>query len=502
MKMNVIRGIICMVVLFISASSYSCQKRSQEDWREEVTSVLSNATTRLITPTFKPGSTSMSSEETPELPNGFEIPEGYIAGESHPLENPDAGEIPSISYGRNYILYGDYLYYPANYFEQPVNILSYAKLSDLVTADLTVEDGVDATQPVPDYQPVCNDPFCGHKPYNINNGVFCPLYFGVHREERIWQQTFYCLDYSESDGGLPVFYICAAEPEYEVIGEQVIETESKDVAVYRYDSATGKRTLLAEDLPEIYSFAQSGDYLYCDSIEGLLALDKTGKQVGQIESDVRLYHILDVEDDTLYICDELGNLYTADRRLTDVQQVFSYTFDLSAVDTDSQHPLLGDVGFVPPYGYMISDGYFYFCTDFKLEYQTEYSTNYSSSLYRLPLNGLNDTPELIVSGIEEDYIHGIYNGKVYYTPYEDYNRDERRPMTLMCVDANTKEVSTVISDGYDKLVAYGVFETVTMPIINDRFLIGRSDHITQGAILVYDLETGDYMYMSNDFLFA
>ena len=41
-----------------------------------------------------------------------------------------------------------------------------------------------------------------------------------------------------------MFYICAAEPEYTVIGEQVIETESKDAAIYRYDSATGKRTML------------------------------------------------------------------------------------------------------------------------------------------------------------------------------------------------------------------------------------------------------------------
>lgn len=493
-----------MSILLIASVLAACKKSPQSDWREEVTSVMDAIETTEKTKVPDASSQTPSKTDSPTPPN---IPDGYVVNTPHPLKNPDAGTIPSISYGRNYMIYQDYLYYPALHYGPHAPILSYSKLSDLVTADLTVKSGVNATQKVPNFQPVCNNPFCMHKSYNINDGAYCQLYFGVHRGDindptvgENWSQTYYCLDYGESKGELPVFYICAAEPEYTVIGEQVIETESRDAAIYRYDSSTGKRTMLVDNLSDsIYFFAQSGDYLYYASPDGLTVLNKTGKQIGRIESEGRLYHILDVVDDTLYICDELGDLYTADRELNRVEQKFSYTFDLSELDPLFHASVLGDTAYVPPYGYTISDGYLYYCADFKVEYEDERSSKYSSSIYRIPLSALNSSPEHLADGVRADCIYGVNSGKVYYNPYT-YDPETKKYYNHMSnVEIDTKKVHSVIIEGYDTLNP--IDEIASMPIINRRFIIGRSNYLHQGAILVYDLETGDYMYMCDDFMF-
>lgn len=444
---NTITSILSLLLTALLAVSAlnACAKKADDDWREEVTDVLSaqTTTTKKTASVITPSTRAPAIDETPDSSGSFVIPEGYEASQPHPLENPEAGEIPSISYGQDLLLYGDYLYYPAHYYGGFNAILSYTKLSDLQTADFNRSS---ERQPTPQPTPVCNNPFCGHKPYNINNGVYCPLYFGVHRGDPNqitpgapinWSQTYYCIDYSESNGSMPVFYICAAEPEYTVVGEQVIETESKDAAVYRYDVATGKRTIIADNLPDsIYFFALSGEYIYFSSSEGLIAMNKNGDEVGKYTSDDHLFHILEVADDTLYICDESGGLYTSDRRLSRVEKVFSYRFDLSELSSDYAALQMGDYNYVPPYGYTVSDGYLYFCADYVCEYQSEYREHYSASLYRIPLGDPDGSPELLAENVNSNELIGVHDSIAYYVPYK--NIDDRAHK-LNCIDLTVLE---------------------------------------------------------------
>ena len=492
--MKKLLSITLATLMLTTATLTACSKASEGDWHDEVSSVMDEVQSNAITVTTKLPNNS-------QLPNTSETPAQPTNRIPYPLENPDAGLIPSISYGRNYILYKDYVYFPAGYLGESSDVLSYSKLTDLVLAD---QSGIEE-QPVPQRIPLCTDPFCNHRAYSRNNGIYCPLYFGVERGDANggnlnYSQSFYCLDYAESGGNLPVFYICAAEPEYTVIGEQVIETESKDAAIYRYDSATGKRTMLVDNLSDtIYFFAVSGDYIYYGSPEGLTVLNKSGKQLGRIESSVRLYHILSVEKDTLYLCDDLGNLYTTDRLLKDQNQVFCYDFDTSNVTADYlANVCLGDFHYVPPYGYTISDGYLYFCADFVKEYEDQYKTIYSTSIYRLPLTDLTDNPEFVVNKVSLTAILGGDGGLVYYIPYNE--QVDSPNMNLNSINVDTKEIKTVISNGFDTVLSNLHWETI--PVITQRFIIGRSTKYTQGAILIVDLQTGDIMYMQDDQYFG
>lgn len=504
MKCSSVRALSLLLTALTVMSASACQKSvSDTDWRAEVTDVLSaRTTTQKAASVLTPSATAPVTDQTPDSSGAFVIPEGYVAGQPHPLDNPEAGEIPSISYGQDLLLYGDYLYYPAHYYGGYNAILSYTKLSELQTADF---DPSSERQPTPQPTPVCNNPFCGHKPYNINNGVYCPLYFGVHRGDPNapltpgapinWSQTYYCIDYSQSNGSMPVFYICAAEPEYTVVGEQVIETESNDAAVYRYDVATGKRTIIAENLPDsIYFFALSGEYIYFSSSEGLTAINKNGNQVGKFNSDDHLFHILEVADDTLFICDESGGLYTSDRMLSKVEKVFSYHFDLSELSSGYAASQMGDYNYVPPYGYTVSDGYLYFCADYVCEFKDEYREIYSASLYRIPLGDPGGTHELLAEKVNSNDLIGVHDSIAYYVPYKDI---DDRAHKLNCIDVGTKEIRNLYSNGFDEV--YVSKTTRSCPIVNENFIAGYSYEYLNGGILLYDLKSGDYLYMSYNY---
>lgn len=385
------------------------------------------------------------------------------------------------------------LYFPYTYSQRESLILHSVKLSDLVNSDPAAEIKM---QYVPRPTSVCTDPFCMHLSYDQNSGIICPLYFQDGSADN-FARTIYCIDYEASKGSSPVFYITAAEPAYTVVGNQVIQTLSEDAAIYRYDSATGKRETVVQDLPELINFfAVSDDYIYYAYANGLIALDKSGKKIGEITASSNPHYILASENGLLYISDSMGTLYTAEPDLSELTLIYSY--DTSKIDAQWAGFVMsqGDI----PFGYTVKDGYLYYCADFKYE-ATEYQEFVSSSIYRLPLNDLSVSPELLVKdGCNAKDILGIVGEKVYYTPnvwhLNERNSGYQLAQGLTAVDLSTLEIITLEEDAFDMPRVKGLSHET--PLITSNFLVGEQRHYTMGTpyLALYHFETGEIMYIS------
>ena len=476
--MKKLLSITLAALTLTTATLTACSKSSEGDWRAEVTSVLSQVEAN------KPSITLPNANTT--------LPTAKL----HPLTNADAGKVPSVSYGNSsHLIYGNKVYFSYQDGMNSINSWYYVDLSQLYSYDPLLDK---LTQHVPQSMPLCMNPFCQHKTYQFNDGYVCPLYLDTHGENSVhYSHPIYCIDYTESKGAAPVFYILAAEPEYRIVGEQIVESVANDYAIYRYDSAVGKREIIAEDLPtSATSLTICGEYIYYYCDQGLVAINKKGEQVGSSDT---VKEILGYENGKLYLSDVMGKVYTANKNLSNVKEVF--TVDTSALTEEQIVDLIEDPN--TPFGYRIVDGYLYYVNDYEKIYQSEkyeYNYVYVTSIYRVPLNNLSGEPELLLD--RQCYLgqfYGAAGGKLYYIPAYNIKEDPYylNGTALANVDLTTKEVTVMEENGFD-------VPWYKQSTLFSTFLIGASTQysISYSFLTLYHFETGDIMYISMNALWG
>ena len=459
----------------------ACQKPTDGNWRDEVTSVMDQLATTTA-PTIV-GHPSDSSDQD----------------NLHPLTNPDADVIPSVSYGnKQLLLYGNKVYAVMHY-EYSTSLLCSVNLSEMVNYDPQAKRD---EQFVPPFTPVCFDPFCQHFPYDFNDDIICPIYFDLHKSGQSDAAVFdpiFCIDYSESKGESPVFYICAAEPEYRVVGGQVIFQSVADLAIYRYDPATGERKIVAEDLSSsIYQMDICGNYIIYGDDSGLTAMDKSGNVVGTIPKMGEDFSILDRIDGVLYIADSMGTVYTANEDLSRLQTVYIYDYS----DMDESMVLNCLLRGYRPVGMTIANGYLYYCDDHT---EIEQYKTYSSSIYRIPLRDFSADPELVVDDIcYASSLLGIADGVLYFTP------TYRRPGTegknywhqaysLASVDLSTLKVTIMEEAAFD-MPGYVSIKDQRL-ILTSEFIVGPTEcyNAYPSLYILYHFASGDIMYIDQKY---
>ena len=264
---NVLRPMLVACLIIASLAMAACM--AHPTVRKAVKQVLrewTNTSVQSVTTT----TTELSYNSGPIRPE-------YInenAGKVHPITNPDAGEIPNVSYGNTtQLVYGNKVYYSDNSH----HIWYSVDLANMISYD---PKGVRTPSNV---QSLCMEQGCQHKTYPQNNEILCPLYLSNHRIGSITCgiHPVYCIDYTESKENAPVFYIMANESEYKVEDGQVVKNSAKDIAIYRYDTADGTREIIAEDLPtSAKELTICGDYIYYQSYRKLTVINKDGTEVG------------------------------------------------------------------------------------------------------------------------------------------------------------------------------------------------------------------------------
>lgn len=487
-----------LAALLAASALAACRQHPPTDWREDVNSALSKDTAKsdrpniqtstAVTTTVEPSETTIPVfvEFPPKTVTVVKEPESYTninAGKIHPISNPD--ETPEICIGNtSHLLYQSKIYHSYRSGATANKELVSVDLSEMVSYDPTAEQ---YSKPVPESVSVCTDPFCSH------GSGDCPATFPAG----ITLFAIFAIDYEGSAGGPPVFYVVADEPGYIQVGEQQITQKAEDAAIYRYDSQTGKREVLVQDLPKrIYGFAVGGGYIYYTSRTGLVALDRSGKEVARIGEEDNCHYIITMENGRLYYCDSVGKLYSAKPDLSDVRLEYQHDLTNMSETVASMISTIGDV----PFGYRVADGYAYYCSDFVSETidREEYSDIElkSSSIYRLDLNDPSAEPELLVKdGCKDTDLLGVADEKVYYRPntyYEDGNPAE----TVCAVDLSTLKNETVAENAY-KIPSSGALCTDDV-ILTSEFILGKNMHDPY-FYLLYHFETGDLMYISNEF---
>lgn len=480
---NVIRPMLVACLIIATLALAACM--AHPTIRKTVKQVLrewTNTSVQSVTTT----TTELSYNSGPIRPE-------YInenAGKVHPITNPDAGEIPNVSYGNtSQLVYGNKVYYSDNSH----HIWYSVDLANMISYD---PQGVRTPSKV---QSLCMEQGCQHKMYPHNNGILCPLYFSTHRIESINvdYHPIYCIDYTESKEDAPVFYILTNEPEYKVVDGEVVKNRATDPAIYRYDTADGTREIIAEDLPvSADGLTICGDYIYYQSYRKLTVIHKDGTEI-RSQSDIQ--YILAYENGVLYLCDRFGNVYTANPDLSNLQEVF--TVDTSALTEKEVYRLLESP--TVPFGYQVEDGYLYFVNDCEIIWQSEkYEDNYDyvTSIYRVPLNDLSAEPELILDKqCWSGHFYGIAGGKLYYIPPINYWGDSQTSFTasycLAYVDLTTKETKVMEEFAFD-MPHYGIDPRYTH-CLNSEFLIGASRNYGSSSYFVlYHFDTGDLMFIS------
>ena len=466
------------------SSLTACQNSTQGDWRDEVTSVMDQ-----LANTTAP---TISGYPSGSDPNNDRL---------HPLTNPDADVIPSVSYGSTQSLIYKNQVYVVMQYDNSIHLLCSVNLSEMVEHNPDVGED---DQPVPPFTPLCFNPFCEHNVYEFNNGIICPLYFDLMKSGQVDAGIFapiFCIDYTESKGESPVFYICAPEPEYRVIGGQVELNKVTDIAIYRYDSGAGERSIIAENLSTtIYTMDICGDFIIYGDESGLTAIDKSGKVVGNIQRTGEDFNILDRIDGRLYIADSMGKVYTADVDLSNFRLV--YTYDTS--DMDQKQMLVYMQRALSPAGMTINDGYLYYCDDYTIIEEAIGQTLgelFASSIYRVPLANLSAEPELIVDGgCYGSSILGITDGTLYFTPV--YRRRKQPSWMigscLASVNLSDKKVTVLETDAFD-MPDYSRIEPERL-LLTSEFIIGPSLIMSRYDLLVlYHFESGAVMYIDRSY---
>ena len=138
-----------------------------------------------------------------------------------------------------------------------------------------------------------------------------------------------------------------------------------------------------------------------------MAINKKGEQVGNCDS---VKYILGYENGKLYLTDVMGKVYTANKDLSNVKEVF--TVDTSAL-TEEQIVHMIEMPNTP-FGYRIVDGYLYYVNDYEIILK-EYDFDYVTSIYRVALNDLSAEPELILD--KQCWLgqfYGVAGNKLYY----------------------------------------------------------------------------------------
>lgn len=292
---------------------------------------------------------------------------------------------------------------------------------------------------------ICFDPLCDHCQ------EYCPAFDGD-------------ASYETEDGRTMTYPYQILLDKYDNANSPVIYRAYKQSSLYRpspdmktaisrpecyridrYDLSTGKRiTLLTDISGTITTLNTYGDYIYyneenADQTVTLKRLAKAGGPPISLEQDnLKTINVLDITDDFIY--------YTADERY------------LYRADADLKNPeLLLDVANLkgsndmPAVLRRIQGGYLYYYGDFEIRKTTPNEAGISGdeeycSCYRVPLNELDSSPELVAKDFAFGYIYSAFTENYfYYQPAgSDYFSEASR--SLFAVNLDSLETKQVVED--------------------------------------------------------
>lgn len=299
---------------------------------------------------------------------------------------------------------------------------------------------------------LCFDPTCKH--LYVESCTSNLEYYGWDDEDpytdTIWYPVQAVIDSYDYEN-LPVVYMSFRRHKYYFVNEVMLERESV-YCIERFDMKTGKRTIVADNIEEIIEKIHTyGDYVYftmvdADDNHSLCRIAKWGGAIEKLgEPKENTYTILDVVDDKLYYLTDERYLNRCELDLSKSELIFDLG-DLQGNDPNAVSSYRGVYG-----------GNMYYFSDTEVIYSDPtvhegdlYISGSIGNLYRLPLNDLSASPEMIAQGVSvSDTL--FTDDTLFYLPITyDYKNaespirsDELNNGTILALDLITLEETTV-----------------------------------------------------------
>lgn len=336
-------------------------------------------------------------------------------------------------------------------------------------------------------KPFCNDALCDH----VN--LTCTAFLRDPTAE-------FLIDSTESAGGFPIayYYRCV---EGNVFSEDPWNEDWR-YEIIRADSATNLATQIALVNSPIVKMISYGNMIYfvtqtAEQNYLLNSVKKTGGEISTAAVDEPYINLIGANKDGVYFNDSQGNVYMSDSLLVQTELIYTVA---------NVYPM--SANYTADLGMFVDSEYLYFYDDFEaLTAPNDPLSFIRDSLHRIKLSEPDGAGEVVATDIFQNSVYGIYNGILYYAPFNvmyDIQGGQGTDYisgsycfslgTVKGVRLDTLECFDVITDsGYNMVM--GDF------YINDRCLIGcvgssyrRGNGITsQNAgrfISLLDFETG------------
>lgn len=307
----------------------------------------------------------------------------------------------------------------------------------------------------------CSDPMC---PHYGPDGMNCPAYMRDPNAN-------FLLDATESGGEAPIFYYsrCTAD---NIAFDNAWES-NQEYELVRYDSSESvAKRVTAVNYP-IKQFMTYGDRIYfltqtaSDRYE-ISSVKKSGGEVTTHAPGDGLLHLIGADETGVYVNDTEGNVYAYDLSLGNERKIYTVA-EVYPMDETAPADL----------GMFIADGQLCFFADFKVEvipYGSVSLDLVKTNIRRVKLSDPDGEGELVASDVYQNTVYGVYNGVMYYAPFNVTVNLEVGAMyspvsisngTICKVDLKTLEKSEVITDSGLNFTRAGY--------LNDRCIIAATN---------------------------
>lgn len=378
-------------------------------------------------------------------------------------------------------VYGDDYYYCTEYCT-----IVAVPLGEAVKHNVVVEGKVSYVQ---EFTTLCADPVCKH------NSVECPTMMRDPYAE-------FLIDAAESNGEQPVIYYFRATSEtWEEDGSITVHGSE----IIRYDVAEGTATQVTFSDKPIEQLMSYGDYLYFttqtseDTME-FNTVKKTGGEVNSLTPGDSYLRLIGANKQAAYVNDDKGNVYAIDPEGESYELIYTVA-EVYHIGID-RHADLN----------MFTEGdYLYFFADHEIETAPMWDDSgreierIKHTIRRVKLDDPSGEGELVAESVFEKEVYGVYNGVLYYGPFDLCTQLEGKNIqplyhskgTIKGVNLETLETFNAVTDCGFNFEAHPYY-------INDRCIIGimqpyREIDFTSKVgfyIMLLDFETGG-MYCVN-----
>lgn len=336
--------------------------------------------------------TVFSCKSKDKLPNFDESAPSYDKSPYGKDADNDGPYITDVN--TRFSIYNDRIYFITSYCS-----IVYRELGMPRTDLRTLRSLNELNDKIEEYR-LCPDPTCYHD-FNLE----CPSY--LHDPD-----ARFIIDAKESAGELPIIYFfrcTAGDIQFNDAWES-----GQGYEIIRYDTGANIQTQIAlvqNPIRQIMVYEDKVYFLTQNSKDryDINTVSKDGGAVTTHAPGESSLYIVGANSDGIYVNDDKGNVYSLDLNGNNPKKIFTaeeyYVFVPSSI-------------YQARLNFMVYEEYLYYFDNFQSVSVPGNRELIKHDVMRVPLSNTSAEGELVIRDNVEDLVYGIYDGYIYYAPFD------------------------------------------------------------------------------------